>query len=177
MAEALHAFLNQLEAPALREALLRCCHSRRWVEAMSAARPFASTDALLAQAEATWQQLDASDYLEAFSGHPEIGAKPAPSGNELAPTADWSSAEQAGMNEAEAYVKAALLSGNQAYRARFGYIFIVCATGKSSTEMLSLLEARLGNDPKTELTIAAAEQAKITRLRLLKLAPSLAIAP
>jgi len=177
MTEALHDFLNRLEGPALREALLRCCHSQRWVEAMSAVRPFSSPEAVLTSADVLWQQLEASDYLEAFSGHPEIGAKPAANSSKLTTTADWSSAEQAGMNEAEAYVEAALLSGNQAYRARFGYIFIVCATGKSSTEMLSLLEARLGNDPKTELAIAAAEQAKITRLRLLKLAQPVVIAP
>ena len=81
----------------------------------------------------------------------------------------WATHEQSGVGDAPNEVVERLAAGNRAYEARFGYIFIVCATGKSAGEMLAILEQRLTNDPDGELHIAAEEQRKITRLRLAKL--------
>jgi 2-oxo-4-hydroxy-4-carboxy-5-ureidoimidazoline decarboxylase len=164
-----HAVLNALSPPAARDALLRCCGSTRWVERMLEHRPFASTLALYELATRDWTDLDASDYLEAFSHHPQIGADLAELKRKFATTASWSASEQAGAGNAEQATLEALRDGNRAYLDRFGFIFIVCATGKSAAEMLDLLRARLPNDSATELRVAAAEQAKITKLRLEKL--------
>jgi OHCU decarboxylase len=140
-----------------RALLLQACGSARWVGRMLARRPFGSSDALAAAAREEWFALDADDWREAFSHHPKIGQR---SANEL------SAREQAGVNGAPAVTRDALAEGNRAYDERFGYSFIVCATGKSADEMLALLRARLTNDPATEIRIAAEEQAKITALRL-----------
>lgn len=135
---------------------------------MSAGRPFADEDALLAAARRAWGTLDRADWLEAFAAHPKIGdlqslAEKYPS------TARWAAGEQAGAAQAAQSTLEALASRNQAYAARFGYIFIVCATGKSAEEMLAILEKRLANRPEDEILIAAAQQEKITEIRLRKL--------
>jgi 2-oxo-4-hydroxy-4-carboxy-5-ureidoimidazoline decarboxylase len=132
-------------------------------------RPFASTPALLALADRVWSGLEREDFLEAFSHHPQIGADLAELQKKFASTSAWSASEQAGTGSAERATLEALRDENRAYLERFGYIFIVCATGKSAAEMLALLRARLPNDFATELKIAAAESAKITKLRLEKL--------
>jgi 2-oxo-4-hydroxy-4-carboxy-5-ureidoimidazoline decarboxylase len=163
--------LDVLPPETAREALSRCCGSTRWVEAMMSRRPFGSASALRDAARAVWDALDAADYLEAFSHHPEIGADPAALRARFAVAADLSSAEQSGVAGADDVTLRRLSDANRAYRARFGYIFIVCATGKSAAEMLALLRGRLSNDPATELRVAAGEQAKITELRLEKIAP------
>lgn len=165
----MHAILDALPPSAAREALARCCGSARWVERMLAARPFASDATLFAQADRIWRELDAQDYLEAFSHHPQIGADLAELARKFGSTADWSASEQAGAIHAERATLEALRDGNREYFDRFGFIFIVCATGKTAPEMLALLRARLPNDRATELSIAASEQAKITKLRLEKL--------
>jgi len=166
-----HAVLNALSPDEACAALTRCCGSSRWVAAMLARRPFASTAALHADAEAAWAALGREDYLEAFDHHPRIGAHhPRIGARAGAAKVDaWASAEQARVGDADGGTRAALADANERYLGRFGYIFIVCATGKSASEMLGLLEARLGNDPEHELAIAAGEQARITRLRLEKL--------
>lgn len=161
--------LNELTEAEARPLLTRCCGSSRWVDAMLAARPFASPSALLERAEAAWQGLEARDFLEAFSHHPEIGADLGELRRRFAGTAALSEAEQAGALGASEATLRALADGNRAYRERFGYTFIVCATGKSADEMLALLEQRLPAAPEAELRVAAAEQAKITQLRLRKL--------
>jgi 2-oxo-4-hydroxy-4-carboxy-5-ureidoimidazoline decarboxylase len=163
------ARLNALSEPEARLALERCCGAARWVEGMLARRPFASLIALHDQAELIWRGLAAADFLEAFSHHPEIGANLDELRRRFANTAELSRAEQAGAAQASEQTLQALREQNHAYRQRFGYSFIVCATGKSAPEMLALLEQRTNNAPETELAIAAAEQAKITRLRLEKL--------
>lgn len=132
-------------------------------------RPYASTPALFELADRVWNELDAKDYLEAFSHHPQIGADLAELERKFAATASWSRSEQAGASSAERSTLEALRDENRAYLDRFGFIFIVCATGKSAAQMLELLRARLPNDPETELRIAVGEQAKITKLRLEKL--------
>ena len=143
--------------------LLRCCGSRRWVTGMLARQPFASKAALFVAAETVWWSLEPDDWLEAFAAHPRIGER-SRGGRD-----PWSSAEQAGMKSATPGTQTALAAGNREYAARFGHVFLICATGRSGPEMLAELVRRLGNDPAAELRIAAAEQAKITRLRLEKL--------
>ena len=161
--------LNALSLDEATEALARCCGAARWVEAMLARLPFASRAALFAAAADVWAAMNPDDLREAFAQHPEIGENLAELREKFAATADWASAEQGATAQASEATLIALRNGNQAYRARFGYSFIVCATGKSADEMRALLEARLGNAPELELGIAAAEQAEITRLRLEKL--------
>jgi 2-oxo-4-hydroxy-4-carboxy-5-ureidoimidazoline decarboxylase len=163
------ALLDALSEPEARAALRRCCGSTRWVAGMLARRPFGSGSALGDVARDSWSALGRDDYLEAFAEHPPIGESNALSAR-LAPTAGWSSSEQSGVNAAAQATLAALAAGNRAYRERFGYTFIVCATGKTADEMLATLLLRLDNDADTELFTAAAEQAKITLLRLAKLA-------
>jgi 2-oxo-4-hydroxy-4-carboxy-5-ureidoimidazoline decarboxylase len=164
-------WLNALPPSEARAVLERCCGAERWVEGMLQRRPFASPAALLEQAHAVWRELPAPDFLEAFSHHPEIGANLDELRRKFAATAELSLTEQAGAAHASEATLSALGRQNQAYRARFGYSFIVCASGKTASEMLELLQGRLGNAPEVELGIAAAEQAKITRLRLEKLTP------
>ena len=152
--------LNALGADDARAALLRCCGSTRWVAGMLARLPWPSAAALHADADAVWNRLGRDDLLEAFAQHPRIGAR----GSD-----GWARQEQARVDDATATTQDALRAANERYFDRFGYIFIVCATGKSADEMLALLQARLDNDPERELAIAAAEQARITHLRLEKL--------
>ena len=161
--------LNALSREAAAEALTRCCGATRWVQGMLARRPFASYTAMFAAAVEIWAQLGPDDYREAFGHHPEIGSNLEDLRKRFAKTAAWSQAEQSSAMSASEATLHALRDGNQAYRERFGYSFIVCATGKTAEEMLALLRARLKHAPDLELGIAAAEQAKITHLRLEKL--------
>lgn len=147
---------------AMRE-LLRCCGSPRWAERMIAMRPFTDREALVQAAERVSNELTEADWLAAFAAHPRIGEK-----SESA----WSQREQAAALNAEAAVKQKLARGNAEYEQKFGFIFIVFASGKTPDAILELLEARLPNDRRTELANAAAEQRKITRSRLIKLLDS-----
>jgi 2-oxo-4-hydroxy-4-carboxy-5-ureidoimidazoline decarboxylase len=160
--------INSVPADVVRAALLRCCGSREWAQGMLARRPFRSAAELFAAAEEFWAGLGRDDWLEAFAVHPRIGDLDALR-KKFATTADWASHEQAGVAGASDDTVRQLADGNRRYEERFGYIFIVCATGKSAAEMLDILNARLQNTPEQEITVAAAEQAKITRLRLEKL--------
>jgi len=147
---------------------LKCCGSQNWAHAMSASRPFLRVAELLEAADKVWWSLGEEDWLEAFRAHPKIGEKKAAAAQtEQAQT--WSAQEQIGTQDASVNTMAALAAANKAYEERFGFIFIVCATGKSAAEMLTMLQARLANDRATELRAAAEEQWKITRLRLEKL--------
>lgn len=164
-----HAVLNALSVEEARQALLSCCGSARWADAMLGRRPFGSASALKDAAVEIWAGLGREDLLEAFAHHPRIGDGQGDAvAAKLRDTEAWSRAEQARVAEASDDTLQALRAANAAYFARFGYIFIVCATGKSATEMLALLRARLEHAPEQELGIAAAEQAKITLLRLEK---------
>ena len=156
-------------SPEEARALLRaCCGSTRWVERMLALRPFGTTDILLSAARREWFALTPADWTEAFAHHPKIGDRESLRARFPA-THQLSEREQAGLSAASDQTIEALAQGNAAYERRFGYIFIVCATGKSAEEMLDLLTARLQNDPVTEVRIAAEELAKITELRLKQL--------
>ena len=163
-----HTILNQASDDELTALLGRCCGAKRWVIGMRALRPFSSEGALLEAADAVWGVLDERDYLEAFDHHPRIGDEIDQLRARFGDTASWASGEQAGVHEADEEVLRALRDANQTYLARFGYIFIVCATGKTAAQMLALLRARLRNDPEREIGVAAAEQAAITKLRLQK---------
>ena len=145
-----------------------CCGSRRWVDAMVRRRPFASEATLLAAADLEWFRLGRDDWLEAFSHHPRIGDV-AKLREKFAATAAWAQGEQAGVRGADEAVIQGLAQGNRDYEARFGHIFLVCATGKTASEMLGLLQARMAHPPAEELEVAAGEQAKITRIRLAKI--------
>ncbi len=158
-------YLNSLPAVAARSALDRCCGARRWVDAMLAARPFASDAELVATAERVWWGLGRADWLEAFAAHPRVGAR-------VGAGMDWARREQAGAAGAAQATLVALAQGNVTYEERFGHVFLISATGKTADEMLGALRGRLSNDPATELRLAAQEQAKITRLRLDKLVVS-----
>jgi OHCU decarboxylase len=164
--------LNSLSAAEAENEFLKCCGSTRWARRMAEERPFESVAKLAETAERIWWSLEPQDWLEAFHSHPKIGEKKA-----AAVTSDqsarWSEAEQAAVNDAASATLQQLAELNRQYEQKFGYIFIVCATGKTSEEMLEILRERLGNEPDQELRNAAAEQAKITQLRLNKLIDSL----
>ena len=139
--------------------LLACCASRVWADQMLASQPFRSWDSMIETADAIWNALPHDEWLAAFAAHPRIGER----------KAGWSSQEQSGTRDAANTTMERLASLNREYEERFGFVYLVCATGKSADELLATLEARLDNDRETELHTAAAEHAKITALRLEKL--------
>ena len=159
--------LNHCDIKKAHIELLKCCGSIQWTENMLAARPYKSVPHLLELADQIWSDLGEVDYLEAFAAHPKIGTSKPP--DNAKNTENWTSKEQAGMMSADEQIKLKLKTKNQKYAEIFGYIFIVCATGKSASEILELLRIRLENSPETELNIAAGEQRKITNLRLKKM--------
>lgn len=162
------ASLNTLDAVQAEAAFFLCCGAHRWAHALTAARPFADRTALLAAAELAWPALTGDDWREAFTHHPQIGDIESLR-TRFADTREWAGGEQSGSQTASEETLRALAAGNTAYAEKFGYIFIVCATGKSAAEMLNVLQSRLPNLPNVELLLAAEEQKKITRLRLEKL--------
>jgi OHCU decarboxylase len=164
--------LNSLPGSEAEAEFLKCCGSRNWARQMAAQRPFASTGELLDKADSIWWSLDPTDWLEAFRSHPKIGEKEAAQ-QTSAEARTWSEQEQSGVQGAAHDTMQAFAESNRAYEQTFGYIFIVCATGKSSEEMLAILRERLNNHPDKELRIAAHEQSLITQLRLRKLIESL----
>jgi allantoicase len=139
--------------------LKKVCGSMRWVDAMLAARPFASWDALVSTAQEKWFSLDLAGWLEAFAAHPRIGER----------KAGWSSQEQSGTRGASEETMHALAELNLAYEEKFGFLYLVCATGRTADDMVASLHHRMQNDRDTELRIAAEEQAKIIAIRLEKL--------
>lgn len=151
-----------------RDLLQSCCGAAAWVDRMMARRPFGSREALVDAARDEWFALGRSDWLEAFRHHPKIGDRDSLR-QRFARTAHLSECEQAGVDGASEDVLEALAEGNREYERRFGYIFIVCASGKPADEMLALLQRRLPNSPEVEIRVAAEEQARITELRLMKL--------
>lgn len=180
--------LNALPARQAEAELLACCGSRAWAREIVEGRPYADVDLLFEEAERVWWSIGPADWLEAFRAHARIGeAKPAEGlqsaeagESGLAATAQaepratertrhWSEQEQAGTRIADRETLDALAAGNRAYEQRFGFIFLVCATGKSAPQMLDELRNRMRHDPDTELRVAASEQNAITRLRLEKL--------
>lgn len=164
------ARLNALPPEDARTALRRCCGSSRWAEAMAAARPFEDVSALLRIAERTWWSLDEAAHREAFAAHPRIGETQTPAKGDRA----WSASEQRAAATADEQLASELASANRAYFDKHGFLFIVCATGRSAEDMLADLRARTPGSLSDELRTAAEEQIKITRLRLHKLIGELA---
>lgn len=160
--------INALPEAVVAAALAKCCGATAWVSRMVASRPFVDEPDLFSKAHACWNQCGEADGWEAFAHHPRIGGA-AELAQKFASTRDWASGEQSGVQQAPEAVLQALAEGNRAYEEKFGYIFIVCATGKRAEEMLALLQARLPNPPQEEIRIAMAEQMKITVIRLQKL--------
>ena len=160
--------LNEISAELATAELLKCCGSTRWAREMSRNRPFASLEELCQKADAVCGSLKEEDWLEAFRAHPKIGERKAAT-DQSQQAQSWSAQEQSGVTNAARQTVDELAQQNREYEARFGFIFIVCATGKSPEELLEILKSRIDNDRHEELLIAAEEQRKITRLRLEKL--------
>jgi allantoicase len=156
--------LSGLAPGALETGLRRCCESARWVHGMVRAGPFWTWAEVLAAATRVEATLGLEDWLEAFAAHPAIGEQRPESD-----TARWSAGEQAGMRDADEALRLRIAAGNGEYRERFGYTYIVCATGRSAADMWGLLQTRLEHSPEVELAAAAEQQALITRIRLEKL--------
>jgi allantoicase len=161
------ARFNELKTSEARKVLLDCCGSRRWVSRMLAQKPYSSVDRLIDSAAVVWNGLEPADWLEAFLHHPAIGEKKAEA-KQSENAKQWSSGEQSIAQMASPETLARLAEANREYREKFGYVFLICATGKAADEILEGLERRLPNDGQTELQIAAEEQLKITKLRLKK---------
>jgi OHCU decarboxylase len=162
------ARLDEVDSDEAIRVLIDCCGSLRWAESMAHERPFHTLERLFDTAEEKWFSLPASDHLEAFGSHPKIGDEK-PAAAQAGRAAAWSSDEQSGIGDAVDATRAQLAEVNRLYHEKFGFIFIVCATGKTADEMLAIARARLGNSVETELRLAAEEQNKITRIRLEKL--------
>ena len=159
--------LNALYDGDARDALLNCCAAENWISGMLAARPFASDDAVFAACDQGAATLTESDWLEAFAAHPLIGDVDTLR-KKYAATKQLAAGEQSGVDAASEATLRELAILNQAYLAKFGFIFIVFATGKTADQMLAILKTRINNSRERELVSAAAEQLKITRLRLAK---------
>jgi OHCU decarboxylase len=153
---------NRLPEEEAAAELLAVCHSRRWAKQVAAGRPYPDLTALQRAADQVWLGLGPQDWREAFAAHPRIG-----SGGGATP--GWSRQEQAGVGGAGRDVQERLALGNAEYEARFGHVFLISAAGRDAEEILSALADRLGNDPATELRVAADEHRRITRLRLERL--------
>ncbi len=162
------ARLNYLSRRQAADVLYDCCSSRKWVEQVLAHRPFADDSAMLDSAEEAFASLGRKDWLTIFRSHPAIGAKKA-AAKQTATARDWSAREQALAQKGPAETLAVMGAANEAYEATFGHVFLICATGKSSEQILNSMRERLGHDAETEMRIAGDEQRKITRLRLEKL--------
>ena len=165
------ANLNSLADNDARAAFTNCCAAEKWVEGMLAARPFANDDALFTACDAIAATLSEPDWLEAFTAHPLIGDVDSLR-KKYAATKQIAAGEQSGVDAASETTLHELAALNREYAERFGFIFIVFATGKTADEMLAILKSRIDSSREQELINAAGEQLKITRLRLTKLAGS-----
>lgn len=159
--------LNHLPTDEARKVLLDCCGSTRWAERVAALRPFWDVGQCLIIGERVWRELDHSHWLEAFRAHPKIGERKAEAvvSDEAQ---NWSEGEQSRASDAAAETLEVLVSANREYEEKFGFIFIVCASGKTAEQMLALLRGRMGNDSEAELRVAMEEQWLITQLRVRK---------
>ncbi len=163
--EARLIWLNSLTLQALEQALVTCCASTTWAQKTAAQAPYESLDDLKRKADQAWDSVTESDRLEAFEAHPRIGAKVTQESQHH----KWSADEQSGVSDEDALVRDRLNKLNQEYFDKFGFVFLICATGLSGASMLTALESRLNNDRAEELKNAGEEQAKITAIRLEKL--------
>ena len=155
---------NRADARSATEAMLACCAARRWAAGMIGLRPIPNIAALSEAADRVWAEMTEPDWLEAFAAHPRIGERSTVAAHDR-PSA-WSQQEQAAAGNASQDVMRELAEGNAAYERRFGFTYIVCATGKSAEEMLAILKRRLANDRTAELKEAAEQQRQIMQIRL-----------
>jgi 2-oxo-4-hydroxy-4-carboxy-5-ureidoimidazoline decarboxylase len=156
---------NTLAAEEAAREILPCCGSHAWAEKLAAQRPFPIPESLFAASDAVWLTLPESEWQQAFDSHPRIGQSHAQAAT--AQSLAWSSGEQsAAMASQDDAAKHALAEGNRDYEAKFGRIFLVCTSGKSTHEILAILRARMGNTPEQELREAVEQQRQITQLRL-----------
>ena len=160
--------LNSLTISDANEQFETCCGAANWVEKMNQNRPFQNKEDLYQKAESIWYSLSSKDWLEAFTHHPKIGNIDSLR-KKFHNTKSISKDEQSGINDAAESTLKDLAESNQLYQDKFGFIFIICATGKSADEMLALIKIRLNNNANAEMLNAAEEQNKITQLRLEKL--------
>jgi 2-oxo-4-hydroxy-4-carboxy-5-ureidoimidazoline decarboxylase len=156
---------NSLDPAAAAREILPCCGSQAWATALAAERPVADEQSLIKLSSSIWLSLPKSAWQQAFDSHPRIGQKHAQT-HATDESLRWSSQEQQAALSGDEAAKLALEAANHRYEQRFGRIFIVCASGKTSTEILAILENRMHNDEATELREAAEEQRQITELRL-----------
>ncbi len=156
---------NELEAEAATAEVLPCCGSWAWASALARRRPFAEEAEVVAASDAAWWGLKEWDWREAFDSHPRIGERHA-AGAATEQSLGWSELEQRSASQGQADVAQALAEGNHAYEAKFGRTFIVCASGRSGEEILTILNERMRNDLDAEILEAAEQQSLITRLRL-----------
>lgn len=158
-------------ADAARE-ILPCCGSQAWAVQLVTQRPFVYPEDLFASSDGVWLALPEADWNEAFNSHPRIGQQHARAAT--AQSLSWSSSEQSAVTSSpDEAAKLALVEANRDYEAKFGRIFLICASGKSTSEILSILRARMDNTPEQELVEAAEQQRQITQLRLRRwLSPS-----
>ncbi len=160
--------LNNLSAEKATETFTSCCAAERWVEKIVNGRPYASVDELLKKADEFWWTMEEPDFLQAFTAHPKIGDVDSLRAK-YANTKAIAANEQSGAQEAAEDVLQALAQGNNDYEEKFGFIFIVFATGKSAAQMLDLLQQRLPNSREQEIRNAAENQMMITDLRIKKI--------
>jgi 2-oxo-4-hydroxy-4-carboxy-5-ureidoimidazoline decarboxylase len=158
---------NFLPVAAAANEILPCCGSRAWADRMVTLRPLSDEATLLSKSDEIWRGLAEKDWLEAFRSHPRVGESRAPKAASLQ-SVEWSGQEQRNVSDAADSAKMALAEGNREYERKFNRIFIVSASGKSSEEILKILQRRLNNDEPTELREAAEQQRQITQLRLRK---------
>lgn len=154
---------NRADVRGAQAAMLACCGATRWAQEMVAARPIPNIAALSGIADRIWATMDENDWLEAFACHPRIGERKT---DAAGPSATWSKQEQASAATASDRILAELAEKNTEYEHKFGFTYIVCATGKSAEEMLAILTHRLNSDRQTELREAAEQQRQITQIRL-----------
>ncbi|MBK8552640.1 MAG: 2-oxo-4-hydroxy-4-carboxy-5-ureidoimidazoline decarboxylase [Ignavibacteria bacterium] len=159
---------NDIKTEDRKDLFSKCCGSEKWIGKMVSAGQFSTREEMTERSQRIWYSLDECDWLEAFRHHPKIGDMESLK-RKFSATQDLAENEQSSVKEASAEILFELAKYNEDYEKKFGYIFIVCATGKSAEEMLSLIKERIKNDPETEIRIAMEEQNKITKLRLEKL--------
>ena len=155
---------NQASASDALDAMIACCGARRWAEGMVELRPLGSIIELSEAADRVWSTMGEADWMEAFACHPRIGERKVAHASKK--SAAWSRQEQRLADSAAEKVLAELAAGNALYEERFGFTYIVCATGKSAEEMLAILNRRLARDRAAELIEAAEQQRQITQIRL-----------
>ena len=163
MNSVLEAWNKAPEADAL-EAMIACCGARRWASGMVAFRPIKTVLELSEAADRIWASMLEADWMEAFACHPRIGERKA--AHASAKSASWSQQEQSQTSSAAEQVMNKIATGNVLYEQRFGFTYIVCATGKSAEEMLAILEQRLSSNREDELKEAAEQQRQILQIRL-----------